>query len=320
MNALLAQVKAQAAAGKIKDQTAEQDSFTYEPPAAGRSFMRFVGYVEVGKRKQKPFQGKDKPDALMARLLFELVGKKHGKEIDGKTVYPILSVNIAVKGGDKAGFVKLLHKMDYGRGATHMALMLGEGFIGTVVHNVVKVEGQPDKVYANIKDKDGNWLIGAPMLPKDPSDPMCDEMVPVAVPEATAPIQCLLWDGPTKEQWDSIFIDGTREKKDDKGNVTVVSKNWLQEDIVKNATDFQGSPLQALMLEMAGDDLELDGGKAAAQAPQGDPLDAAPTPAPKAETPPAKPVDAAPIDPQADALGLEPDAGDALAALGFDDL
>jgi hypothetical protein len=318
-NPLLEQVKAAAAAAALKDQTKEPESGGgFEIPEAGRCFMRFVSYIEIGKRPQKPFQGKPKPDAHEVRLGFELVGKKHAREIevDGekKTVYPMQFIKVAVKAGDRAAFTKLLNKMTYGRaGITHMALMLGEGFIGTIVHNEGTDKAGNKKMYANMKDKDGNWLIGAPMVLEDPNDPECSTFKPVAVPAATQSEQLLLWDSPTKEQWDSIFIDGTREVKDEQGKTTTVSKNWIQEDIVNKARDFEGSALNALLLELAGG-LELDGGKAAAQAvqEQGDDL-ADPDLAAPAETPASAPE----TKPAAKA---EAPADDPLAQMGFDDL
>lgn len=308
-NPLLDQVRA--AQSKLKDQTKEpENTGTFEIAAAGRAFARFVSYVEIGKRPQRPYQGKAKPDAHEVRLGFELVGKKHAREIDGpegkKIVYPIIHVKTTVKGGEKATFTKLLKKMAYGRdGITHMALMLGEGFIVTVVHNTVG-EGKDAKTYANIRDSEGNWLVAAPMLLKDANDPECDEWVPANVPPATATTQLLLWDAPTKEQWDSIFIDGTRDVKDDKGNVTQVSRNWMQEDITKSARDFEGSALHALLLELASG-LELDGGKAAVEAAQGgDDL--------------AGDLPTAPAEKPAPAPAVAPAEGDPLAALGFSDL
>lgn len=298
---LLDQVKAAAAGNQLKDQTAEESSnFQYEPPVAGKAYARFVSYVELGKRAQKAYQGKDKPPAYEVRLGFELLGKKHAKEVEvsgeKKIVYPMIFTKLAIKGGDRATFTKLLKAMSYGRDIKHMAMMLGEGFVVTVVHNYDKTDsnGKPlpdSKTYANLRN-DAGWLIGAPMVPEDPSDPTNDKMKPVTVPPATAPIQLLLWDSPTKEQWDSIFIDGTREVKDDNGNVKTVSKNWVQEDIQK-ALDFDGSAVQALLLELAGN-AGLTGGRSAPESLAEDALDGdAPAVAETAKASPA-PADEAP--------------------------
>jgi hypothetical protein len=258
VNALINQ--AREATTKLEDQTKVQSGgdFEYEAPAAGPTPARFVGYVELGKRKQRAYQGKEKPDAEEVMLFFELNGKKHVREVEiegeKKTFTNLLRVRVTKKLNEKAGFTKLFNKMLYGRdGITHMAQMLGEGFLVTVIQNEVEKDGKK-RVYANLKDKDGNWQIAAPMYQTDPLDP--DTLQPLPVPEATIPVKLLLWGGPTKEQWESIFVDGTRTVKDAKGNETEVSKNWLQEDIVQNAVDFEGSPLQAMLGGLA--DLTLE--------------------------------------------------------------
>lgn len=258
INKLIEQAKA--ATEKLEDQTEVQagGDFEYETPPAGPTPARFVGYVELGSRAQRPYQGKEKPDCDEVRLIFELNGSKHKKEVgegdDKKTITNVISVRVAKKLNEKATFYKLFKKMLYGRsGITHMSQMLGEAFIITVTHNTVKgKDGAKDRTYANMRDEDGSWLIGAPVL----ADPLSGETKPVPVPEATKPIQLLLWDAPSQEQWDSIFIDGTRTVKGEDGTEREVSKNWLQEDIVQNAKNFEGSALQAMLGGIA--DLTLE--------------------------------------------------------------
>lgn len=326
---LLDQVKAAAAANALKDQTVDTGGYERVVEPEGRALARLVSYVEIGKRPQKPYLGKAKPDAFEVRLGFELVGAKRTRTITVDEVeqsfQPVIHTKTTIKGGDKAGFTKLLNKMAYSRDINHMALMLGEGFIITIKHGHSEVDkdGKPtknSKTYANIKDSEGNWLIAAPLVLVDPNDPECNEYKPVAVPPATTPLQLLLWDAPTKEQWDSIFIDGTTQRKNDKGETVTVSKNWIQEDIVKNAKDFEGSALQALMLEMAGG-LELDGGKAAAQSPaSGDDLDGDLPSVPATAAASDEPVRAGSPSAEDGEVGSSEAAGDPLAAMGFDDL
>lgn len=247
INALVAQAKA--AAEQLEDQTEVNagGDFEYETPPEGMTPARFVGYVELGKRGQRPYQGKDKPDADEVRLYFELNGTKHQRKVvvDGveKTFTNTIQVKVAKKLSDKAAFYKLFKKMLYGRDSiTHMAQMLGEGFLIRVVHNTVEKDGKKN-VYANMRDDDGNWLIQSPMM----ENPLTNETTPVPVPDVSQSIKLLLWDAPSKEQWDSIFIDGTRTVKDAKGVETEVSRNWIQEDIVKNAKNFEGSALEAMI-------------------------------------------------------------------------
>lgn len=262
MNSLFDKAKAKSANLENQNEQTAGGDFDNTPPA-GKTPARFIGYVDIGMRKQRAFQGKEKPDAPEVMLFFELNGSKHTREVevDGekKTFTNVIRVRLTKKHNEKAGYSKLYNKMKYGRGdeITHMSQMLGEGFLIDVVHNEVEKEGKK-RVYANMKDGEGNWLISAPMIQRynDMGEPDGDP-VPVPVPEPAQPGKLLLWEDPDKEMWDSIFIDGTRTVKDDKGNEREVSKNWLQEDIVQNAVNFEGSPLQALLGGLA--DLTLEG-------------------------------------------------------------
>lgn len=267
MNAFLDNIKE--ATATLEDQNEVQAGFEREVTPAGPTPARFIGYVELGKRKQRPYQGKEKPDAPMVRLTFELNGKKHRNsfEKDGVTqeFTNTISVTIAKKMSDKAVFWKLFKRMVAGRdGITHMAQMLGEGFMITVVHNEAEKDGKR-VVYANIRDAEGTWTVGAPYMtvPDEDGEPVTKA---VPVPEVTKPLQCLLWDNPSKEMWDSIFIDGTYTKKDGDKEVEV-SKNWLQEDIVANATDFIGSPLEEIVAGLSELSLENDPVEAPEEAP-----------------------------------------------------
>jgi hypothetical protein len=255
MNALLEQAKQSA----TTDQTVTPASFTYEPPAAGKALARFVGYIELGKRKQPDYNGKPRGPEDEVLLVFELNGKKHMKQYkeDEPARPTLIYEEMTVKLGDKANFKKLFNKMRGGReDIKHMAHLLNEPFLLTIEHNVVKgKDGKPDRTYANIKDKDGSWLVGPPSI----EDPMSGEVTVLPVPEAITPLRLLLWDNPTKEQWDSLFVDGERTIKDKDGNEKTVSNNRLQQKIVKEAINYDGSPLQDLIEGLGGltlDDVE----------------------------------------------------------------
>ena len=242
VNALLNQA---AAAAEHQDQTEAPASFEYETPPAGYTTARFVGYVEVGKQKQRAFEGVEKPDAATVRLTFELNGPKHINEYehDGekKVRYNVIRTSVTLSTHEKAGFAKLFKKMKAGReDIKHMAQMLGEGFLIMVTHSKSK-DGK--KTYANIKD-DGVWGVGAPCT----TDPITNETTILKVPEATQPIQFLLWASPTKEQWDSVFIDGSYEKEVD-GVTQTISKNFIQNQCLE-ASNFVGSPLEAMLADI----------------------------------------------------------------------
>lgn len=296
MNDLLAQ--ARAAADKLADQTEDKGgSFQYEPPAAGPCFGRLVSYIEIGCMPQLPFKGAAKPPAPECIIEFQLLGKKHAKEIEvsgeggnkeKKIVYPILRLGrgpsasdgravanaMTMPGGSKSNHYKLLKAMDYGRGNTHMAFMLGEAFKLNIVHNVVEKEVNGKKVkvtYANLRDENGVWQVNAPVIQKfdeETGDPV-GEPQPIKVPAATVKERMLLWDAPSIEQWESLYIPGTYTKKEGDREIEV-SKNWIQAT-VRSAVNYEGSGIQKIVSELEGDlpdvDLGLEGVSLAAERP-----------------------------------------------------
>lgn len=221
----------------------------FKPPAAGTTVGRFVDYIELGFQKQKPYKGKEKPDAETVQITFELLGKNYVREIevDGKKkeIADRISFPLTVSLHEKSNFSKLFRKMRYGRDdIKHMAQMLGEAFKITIIHN--PSEKDPKKIYANINDSDGNYLVGAPVKQITDDEGNVTETKKLAVREALSPLRMFLWDDPTQEMWDSIFIDGDRTVKDKNGKETTQSKNWLQEKIQKSS-GFEGSPIQAFL-------------------------------------------------------------------------
>jgi hypothetical protein len=234
-------------AAKRNDQTqTKTGGGDFTPPPAGTTLARFVDYIEVGLQKGGSWKGKEKPPAEKVFVTFELLGKNYLREIevDGnkKTVADRITVPLKLSLHEKASFKKLFKKMTYGRQEIeHMSQMLGEGFKVTVVHNEVG-EGDKKKVYANITDDDGNFLVDGPFK----RDDLEGTSVKLKVPDAISNERMFIWDEPTKETWDSIFIDGEKEVKDDKGKTKTVSKNWIQ-NMITSALNFEGSPIQAFL-------------------------------------------------------------------------
>ena len=161
INALLAEASSEA----VQDQTkVTGGSGEYSIPAAGKTLMRFVGYVEVGKHPTT-YQGKVNGSAVRAKLFFELLGPKHmvddGNGGKRSTLY---IEDIFVKTGEKAAFRKLFMKMRGGDEAIkNMAQLLGRGYIIEIVHNTVKGSDGKETTYANIRNKDGEWTIAPPI-------------------------------------------------------------------------------------------------------------------------------------------------------------
>lgn len=245
MNELLNMAKTAATA----DHTKTQEAPEYTLPPAGPTPARFVGYVEIGKQPQE-YNGEKKNPALEVIMYFELNGPKHRRKVtvDGveQEFTNRIQIRETVSVNSKANFKKLFNEMRQEReNITHMAQMLGEPFLITVVH-ATSGEGDKKRTYANMKDANG-WRIGPPVF-IDPLDP--DNRKDVPVPEPTQPIMLMLWDNPNKMMWDSIFIDGTRTVKRD-GKDVEVSKNWMQE-LCMNAVDYEQSPLYDLLTGIHG--------------------------------------------------------------------
>jgi hypothetical protein len=288
-------------AAEQEDQTEVVTGGEYEREIVpeGINFARLIEYIELGKRPQKPYQGKDKPPAEEVRLTFELLHPKklieYEHEGEKHVRGHLISVRIKKSLSDKAQFKKLFNAMAYGRSnIKHIAQMLNEVFKVHVVHYKKTVDGK-EQVYANLRDDTG-WKISAPFH-EDPISGERTDLRPMTR-EATQPLRIFLWNNPTKATWDSLFIDGTRTIKDKEGNESEVSKNWLQ-GMIMEALNFPGSPLDIMLGGL--DDLP---GAVADKAPAEQASTATEKPAEKQEAAPVKQTTAS-------------DANDALAALGL---
>lgn len=257
-----------AMAAEQEDQTKVVTTGDYERniPEAGKTVGRLIEYIEMGKRPGGSYLGKEKPAAEKVRLTFELLAPKHIKEyeVEGEKKQRASRISVTLKKSlsDKAKFKKLFNKMTYGRdGIKHIAQMLGEAFIIGVYHNVVKADGK-DNTYVNLNPKDGEYDIGAPVI----TDPLSGDVTKVPVRDALSPIRIFLWNNPTPETWDALFIDGTHTVKDEKGVETEVSNNWMQEMLL-GALDYEGSALAQMLAGLT--DLPADEEEAAKPAEKG---------------------------------------------------
>lgn len=224
-------------------------------PAAGMVRLRFVSYVELGIHEDE-WKGVKKNKNRVV-LQFELSGPKHEpRDFDGRKIADVITINENISLNEKANFYKLFKRMNHTGQFKHMAQMLGQEFLGTIVH-VTKGEGDQKRIFANLRD-DGGYTIRPPYV----EDPETGESKRITVQPALTATKCFLWDYADKEQWDSIFIDGRwDDKTDDAGKVIEEgrSKNYYQ-NTIKAATNFSGSPL-AEVLFAGVDQLELGEGE-----------------------------------------------------------
>lgn len=238
----------------------------------GYAFGRLVEYIEFGNQPQE-FQGQAKAPALEFTLGFALTGQGYQNE-DG-TPYIVRTYNTALSRNEKSRAFKMFKALNWKGTAKSFAQLLGETFL-VKIKQVPKSKTDP-KIVSRI-DLDG-------FLP--PLDPVTRQPYPVA--EAPDDMYRLfLWSRPTKEAWDSLYIEGEYEGK---------SKNRIQEQILA-ALDFQGSPLQQLLMQSGVTALPTAAPATPVAAPvAAAPVAVAPTPAPVAPAAPAAPaaVPAAPL-------------------------
>ena len=228
----------------------------------GYAFGRLVEYIEFGNQPQE-FQGKAKDPALEFTLGFALTGQ--GYQNDDGSPYVVRTYNTALFRNDKSRAFKLFKALNWKGTAKSFAQLLGETYLVKIKH---VPKSKTDTTIVSRIDLDG-------FLP--PLDPVTRQPYPIA--EAADELYRLfLWSRPTKEAWDSLYIAGTFEGK---------SKNRIQEQILA-AVDFQGSPLQQLLMASGVQGLPTATPAAPVAAPAAAySAAAAPTHTPTAAVPPA---------------------------------
>lgn len=239
---------------QLADQTKTTKSADFVPAPVGLTVGRFVEYIELGLQPNRPYKGQAKDPTRQVRLVFELLSPaKNIREVefDGvkKTVADRVAVTCGIASGEKSKFQKLFSKMRVGHPEVqHMAQLLGEAFLITIRHEAYKDAAGNDKIAVKMDTDSGDFQIQEAVQ----TDAISGVRTPVNVPAAVSPLKLFLFDQPTKAHWDSLFVDGSRTVKDDKGQDTQVSNNWMQEKI-RAALNFSGSSLELLL---TGDALE----------------------------------------------------------------
>ena len=192
----------------------------------GYAFARLVEYIELGKHAGE-YDKKPIPPALMFRLGFALFPSGEDEEgysyEDGSPrIIRTFDINLSLTEKSKA--FKLFKKMNFKGVYKHFAQMIGEPFLLNVIH-VDKKSGGGKSARIDLE----GFLPPIDVVTRKPHQ----------IPKA--PDDCyrmFLWDRPTKEDWDSLFVEGKWDNGD--------SKNYVQEKILE-ATDFEGSPLHQLL-------------------------------------------------------------------------
>jgi len=230
MSLTLAQIKALAAQAVETASVDMSETSTGGPRALlpkGVYLARFKEYIELGKHAGE-YQGKAKPPVLNARIGFELYAGQPDGSIE---TYQLGSFDLAIGNNEKAKAKIAFDRMNYKQTAKHFAELLGEAYLIEV-----------DIVKGKQNGKERNEIVFATINP--PIEPISRQPYPLPADNEST-YRLFLWDVPTQEGWDSLFIDGTSEFEQDGKKVTK-SKNFIQEKII-NATDFQGSALERLL-------------------------------------------------------------------------
>ena len=194
----------------------------------GNAFAVLIGVVELGKHPQE-FNGKAKEPADEVQLTFALMGQGFNGEKyanDDGTPYIMRCYPFAMSRNEKARAFLTFKKMNWKGQAKSFPQLLGQAFF-------LPIKQQP-------KSKTDATPVSRPdltgILP--PLDAMTGR--PYQVPQVDPKLfHLFLWEKPTIECWDSIYVDG----KYDDGE----SKNVTQGTITA-ALNFQGSPIQQLLL------------------------------------------------------------------------
>ena len=234
----------------------------------GYGFGRIVEYVDFGMQPQE-YEGQAKEPAPEFRLGIAFTSPGYCNE-DG-TPYLYRPYSLTLSQNSKSGARKAFKALNWTNdpGITHFAQFLGKGFAFKIDQKISKSTNKP------ICFVDWAGTLAC--------DPVSQQPYEAAIPQVPDELYTLfLWNNPTLEGWDKLYIEGTTDKG--------TSKNFLQETIL-SAKNYVGSPLELLLASNGRPAAPVVRSKPGAQATPSAPVAAAPAAAVVA---PAAPVVAAP--------------------------
>ena len=206
----------------------------------GNHLCRLTQYIELGTHADE-FEGQKKAPAPKFLLGFTIhqIDRSSGQP---KFLDPVMhrTSRLSMSQNEKATAHKLFKRLNYKGTAKNFAELLGTAYM---------VSFKKEKL---TKGKNaGKEVVRAQWLEIQAAvDPMSGQ--PYNVPDLVEDhLKLFIFDMPTKEGWDSLFIDG---KKDDGG-----SKNWIQ-DLIVGALNYAGSKLETLVGGTVMPQLPADGG------------------------------------------------------------
>lgn len=227
---LIAQANAAAAESDIDMNEAVSGGGSARLLPEGNALAVLVGVVQLGKQPQE-YQGKAKDPMDEVQLTFALVGglgrngEKYVNE-DG-TPYILNVFPLAMQRNEKARAFRAFQKMNWRKTAKDFPQLIGQAFFLPITQ---KERSATDKTMVSRPDLTG-------ILP--PINPMDGQPFPVPQVDMKH-FKMFLWERPTLEMWDSLYVEGSF----DDGN----TKN-IQQATIAAALNFQGSPIQTLLLQ-----------------------------------------------------------------------
>lgn len=179
----------------------------------GTYYGRMVEYIELGKKiPMNAGKPTGKPAVLNVRTGFIIYTPDGG--IKRLNPFPM-----AVSSFEKAKFKQLFDKMNVDGTLKHLAQALGKPMAFDI------------EQYTTKAGKTLNVINFAGTRPLPKFDP--NTGAPIVLPELDEQfLRLFLWNNPTKETWESLYIE---------------KNNFIQEDILA-AVDFEGSALQQLLM------------------------------------------------------------------------
>lgn len=226
--------RAKAAGQRTNQNETKKGGGEFTAPAEGFTTLRLLEYIELGVQKGGMYKGKPKKSSPKVQIAFELLGKKHLREVENdktkktevKGTYFRIFPNLALSLHEKAAFKKLYNLMrnSYSNPdeITHMSQMLGDAFAAKIRNNV-----SGDKTYSNLTTEEGNFTLSAPVKEIVDDEGEVTEVKKLAVPELTMTAKLFLWDEPTKADWEALD-EKTQER-------------------IKGAENYKGSPVELLV-------------------------------------------------------------------------
>lgn len=206
-------------------------------PASGRALARLVGVIEIGEHEVTGGPNIAPKIKDRIRYVFELFGKKYPnyKLDDGTEIPQRVSRSITNSRHEKSTQYAWVSAMDPEKKYSHPIQMIGDSFIVVIEHKVV-----PDgSTIAYIKSVE--------QAQKEDLD--TGEITPIEAPEPLSDYMIFMWENPSLEMWNSLYIPGEFDGR---------SRNIFQ-NMISEAVNFEGSPAAAMLAKAIEDGENVTG-------------------------------------------------------------